>query len=140
MEVGNFAEVKAALDLYLAQYDATDKLWAYFSSVTLAVIGFTIASEKASKSFVEASIVAAGYLVFCFGNFQALILSQKQLVRFAELAREVSNNHKVTMDALIPFAPQRVAWFYWLVAAAVALSVLVITWRRRQHSTPITAH
>src|SRR5258708_4934922 len=109
MEVGNLTEVKAALDLYQAQYNATDKLWAYFSTVTLAVIGFSIASEKASKSFVEASIVATGYLLFCFGNFQALFLSQKQLVQFAELARGVSKKHKVTMDELIPFAPERVA-------------------------------
>jgi hypothetical protein len=139
MESGNLTEVKAALELYLAQYDATDKLWAYFSSVTLAVIGFSIASEKASRSFLEASIVAAGYLLFCFGNFQALFLSQKQLLQFAELARTISDKHKVTMNHLTPFAPENVARFYWFVAAAVVLSVLVITWRRRRYGAPIDA-
>src|SRR6185369_258422 len=130
MEVGNLTEVKAALDLYQAQYNATDKLWAYFSTVTVAVIGFSIASDKASKSFLEASIVAAGYLLFCFGNFQALSLSQKQLVQFAELARAVCDGHNVTMNRLAPFAPKRVTWFYWFVTAAVVLSILVITWHR----------
>jgi hypothetical protein len=70
MTAPELLELKAALDLYANQYGATDKLWAYFSSVTLAVLGFSVASDKVSKSFVEASVVVAGYVVFCVGNFR----------------------------------------------------------------------
>lgn len=131
MDIGNLTEVKSALDLYLSQYNATDKLWAYFSSVTLAVVGFSVASDKVSKSFFEASIVVIGYLLFCFGNFKALSLSQEQLVQFADLARAISEKNKVSMSALVPFPSDVAANFYWFVAIAVAASILLITWRRR---------
>lgn len=136
METQALSAVKDVLDLYFAQYGATDKLWAYFSSVTIAVIGFSVASDKVSKSFVEASFVVIGYLVFCFGNFQALLLSQKQLVQFADLARRVSEKHGVQMSELRPFSVQAETNFYWCVAIAVALSILLITWRRTHGSPP----
>jgi len=124
-------ELKAALDLYLAQYNATDKLWAYFSTVTLAVLGFSVGSDKVSKSFFEASIVVVSYVLFCFGNYSALSLSQQQLVQFAALARSVAEKHKVQMSALQPFSVDAVAGFYWVVVAAVCVGILLITYRRR---------
>ena len=66
------------MDLYIAQYNATDKLWAYFSTVTVAVLGFSVGSDKVSKSFLEASVVVIGYVVFCIGNYRALALAQQR--------------------------------------------------------------
>jgi hypothetical protein len=123
--------VKAALDLYLAQYNATDKLWAYFATVTLAVIGFSVGSDKVSKSFLEAAIVAVGYVVFSVGNFQALMLAQKQLIQFAALARRVAGQHSVQMSALEPFPVAEEACFYWAVVIAVCAGILLITYQRR---------
>jgi hypothetical protein len=134
MEAAELLELKAALDLYAAQYSATDKLWAYFSSVTLAVLGFSVASDKVSKSFVEASIVVLGYFVFCVGNFSALYLSHQQLIEFAAIARPVAQKYHVTLTTLEPFPAASVARFYWAVVASVCAGVLFITWRR--HSRP----
>ena len=131
-------DLKAVLDLYLAQYSATDKLWAYFSTVTLAVIGFSVGSEKVSKSFLEASVVVGGYLVFCVGNYKALSRSQDQLVQFADLARAVADKHNVPMTALVPFESAHTGAFYWAVALAVGTSVLLITWRRRRAANAFT--
>lgn len=39
MTGAELSELKTALDLYASQYGATDKLWTYFSSITLAVLG-----------------------------------------------------------------------------------------------------
>ena len=125
------SELKAALDLYAAQYSATDKLWAYFSSVTLAVIGFTVASDKVSKSFVEATVVVIAYVVFCVGNFSALYRSHQQLIEFVTIVRPVAEKYKVALGSLEPFSAASVARFYWAVVASVCLSVLFITWRRR---------
>ena len=36
--------LKAALDMYQAQYTATDRLWGYFSAVSLALVAYTISS------------------------------------------------------------------------------------------------
>lgn len=134
MTGAELSDLKAALDMYTSQYGATDKLWTYFSSVTLAVLGFTIASDKVSKSFVEAFIVAIGYLVFCFGNFTALHLSQKQLIEFAAIARPVAAKYNVTLDTLQPLPAASIAVFYWAVVTAVCIGILVITWRR--HAKP----
>ena len=130
MLAAELGELKAALDLYAAQYGATDRLWAYFSSVTLAVVGFSVASEKVSRSFVEAAIVVGAYVVFCVGNFSALYRSHQQLVEFAAIVRPIAEKYKVALAALEPYPADSVARFYWVVVAVVCLSILFITWRR----------
>jgi hypothetical protein len=130
MTAQELMELKAALDLYAGQYGATDKLWAYFSSVTLAVLGFSVASDKVSKSFVEASVVVAGYVIFCFGNFSALFLSHRQLIEIAAIARPIARKYNVALTTLEPIAATSVAWFYWIVVGAVCTGILFITWRR----------
>lgn len=130
-----FAELKAALDLYATQYSATDRLWAYFSSVTLAILGFSVASDKVSKSFVEASVVVLGYLVFCIGNFSALHLSHRQLIEFAVIAEPIAKKYEVSLTTLTPLPLASVTWFYWAVVIAVSCGVLFITWRRNAAKT-----
>lgn len=127
-------ELKAALDLYASQYAATDKLWAYFSSVTLAVLGFSVASDKVSKSFTEASVVVIGYVVFCIGNFSALYRSHQQLIEFAGIAGPVALKYQVALTMLEPIPAASVARFYWAVVVAISIGILFITWRR--HGKP----
>lgn len=137
MVASELMELKAALDLYSAQYSATDKLWAYFSSVSLAVLGFSVASDKVSKSFVEASVVVFGYIVFCIGNFTALILSHRQLGEIAAIARAVAKKYEISLTTLQPIADASVARFYWVVVAAICGGILFITWyRNTKRGTP----
>jgi len=131
MDKDQMNELKASLDLYQAQYSATDKLWAYFSTITLAVLGFSIGSDKVSESFFEATLVVIGYLVFCVGNFQALDQAQRQLIQFADLARSVAEKFNVPMSALKPIGVSRERKFYWAVVTAVCLGILLITYRRQ---------
>lgn len=130
MDAPQFAELKSALDLYASQYSATDKLWSYFSSVTLAVLGFSVASDKVSKSFVEATIVVLGYIVFCVGNFSALYLSHRQLIEFAAIARPIAQKCQVALPTLEPLSSLRITSFYWAVVISVCGGILFITWRR----------
>jgi hypothetical protein len=131
LDINSLNAIKAAIDLYLAQYGATDKLWIYFAVVTLGVLAFSVASERVSQSFLEAAIVAIGYVVFSVGNYQALMAAHKQLIQFAALARRVANQYDVEMPdlALFPIAEQ--ACFYWGVVIAVCAAILLITHRRR---------
>lgn len=125
-----FSELKSAIDLYATQYAATDKLWSYFSSVTLAVIGFSVASDRVSKSFIESSAVVLGYIVFCIGNFSALYLSQAQLIEFSNLAIPIANKYNVTLTTLKPISLDSIKYYYFSVAGSVCVGILFITYTR----------
>ena len=123
--------LKEAFDLYQTQYSQVDKLWSYFGSITLAVLGFSIGSEKATKSFKEASVIILGYLVFCAGNFKALRLGQEQLMDFARIAMEVAKAKGIEVKSLEPLSISAVSQFYWCVVVAVCAGIAFITWWRQ---------
>jgi hypothetical protein len=129
--MAEFLSLKDAFDLYQTQYSQVDKLWSYFGTVTLAVLGFSIGSDKATKSIKEAAIIIVGYLMFCVGNFKALLLGQKQLIDFAHIAMEVAKAKGIIVESLEPLSTSAVSQFYWCVVAAVCVGIAFITWRRQ---------
>ncbi|MNP39417.1 hypothetical protein D3C76_1329920 [compost metagenome] len=126
--------LKDALELYQTQYTQVDKLWSYFGTCTLAVLGFSIGSEKATKSMLEVVVILAGYLVFCAGNYNALCLGQKQLTEFANLAIQAASNQKIDFRILQPLPPEYISIFYWCVVAAVCIGIVVIARKRQRNS------
>lgn len=132
--------LKEALDIYQTQYSQVDKLWSYFGTFTLAILGFTIGSEKATKSIKEVAVIIIGYLVFCTGNFQALMLGQKQLGEFADLVKEVAKVKKVTLVNMQPLLPEKIARYYWCVVTAVCVGVIFIAWKRQRDAKKATAN
>lgn len=128
--------LKDALDLYQSQYSQVDKLWSYFGTFTLAILGFTIGSEKATKSMKEVTAIIIGYLVFCSGNFSALSLGQKQLIDFAHIAIDAAKTNGLNLKNLEPLTTFDIASFYWSVVTAVCLGVIFIAWKR-QHAVRI---
>lgn len=124
--------LKDALDLYQAQYSQVDKLWSYFGTFTLAILGFTIGSEKATKSMKEVVVIIFGYLVFCAGNFSALSLGQKQLADFSAIAIQAATSQNINLYSLQPLSSQYISIFYWCVVAAVCFGIVFIA-RKRQH-------
>lgn len=120
-----------ALNLYHTQYDQVDKLWSYFGTVTLAVLGFSIGVEKATKSFLEATIIVVGYAVFCYGNYQALALGQEQLLQFASFAKDQAGQAEIPLNHLqSPFVIGQISMYYWGVVGAACLGILGITYSR----------
>lgn len=120
------------LELYQTQYTQTDKLWGYFGTVTLAIIAFSLGSEKATKTMKEASIVIAGYVVFCFGNYSALSKAQEQLIEFATHASDAANAAGIPFKHLAPFDLAWLSGFYWCVVAAVSIGIVLISrWRSK---------
>lgn len=118
------------LNLYQTQYSQVDKLWSYFGTVTLAVLAFTLGSEKATKTLPEAGIIILGYAVFCVGNFTALLKGQQQLKELAHFATQKSQVASIPLRQLNPLDTSSVGWFYWCVVVAVCGGILFITrWR-----------
>jgi hypothetical protein len=113
---------KVAMDMYQAQYTATDRLWGYFSAVSLAVVAYTISSEKITRVFPEAVTVVVTYLVFCLGNFAALAASQAQLLK-ASLFQ--------------PFSIAELRGFYAAVVLAICAATLLLAWHRAKRATNI---
>lgn len=129
------SSVKEAVDLYQAQYAQVDKLWSYFGTITIAVLGFSVGSDKVTKSILEATIVILGYVVFCMGNFNAIALAQKQLLQFSNIVLITSKNAGIELTSLTPFSVEQIQTFYWAVVVAVSGGILLITLRRHREKT-----
>ena len=130
--------LKAAMDMYQAQYTATDKLWGYFSVVSLALVAYTISSEKVTRIFPEALAVLAAYVVFCFGNFAALESSQRQLVALADLLRERGKAAGVNVEAFKSFDPSDLKLYYVAVVLAICGATILLAWYRGRKPTQST--
>lgn len=130
--MSDITALKEALDIYQTQYSQTDHLWNYFGTVTLAVLGFSIGSDKATRSFTEASALVVGYFTFCLGNYSALRLAQKQLIEFSNLAIEVAKAANRNLLYLEPLPICGITIFYWVVVIAVIVGILFITYTREK--------
>lgn len=77
--------IKEAYDIYQKHSEGTHKLWAYFSAVSLAVLGYTIGTDKNDWTPLTFVVIGLCYFLFAFGNRHILIESQKEVERFASL-------------------------------------------------------
>lgn len=78
--------LKEAIDLYQSQVEIVNALWTFFGTVTLAVVGFTIGSDKATHSVTEVTMIIAGYAAFALaGNLTALLTAYSDLLQFSAL-------------------------------------------------------
>lgn len=116
--------VKEALDAFQSQNTATDKLWAYFSAISLAVAGYAI-SAKGSLLPPHAAAIAAAYAVFCVNNNLALGAAQTLLVSLGDAARAAGAAHDTPL-AIVVLSTRAVRWGQGLMAASVVCGVLVI--------------
>jgi hypothetical protein len=102
-------DLKTALDaisLYQAQYAQVDTIWGYFSVVTIAMVGFVISSEKTTRTMKEPAAIIIAYLVFCWGNYKALILGQEQLVELGVIARTLAGKADLVISSFQPISPE----------------------------------
>jgi hypothetical protein len=135
MNTDPLALFKIAMDMYQAQYTATDRLWGYFSAVSLAVVAYTISSEKITRLFPEAMTVVVTYVVFCIGNFAALAASQAQLLMLADLLRSRGASAGLNAATFQPFAVAELRGFYVAVVLAICVATLLLAWHRGRRAT-----
>ena len=133
-DINLISDAATLLNLYQTQYTQTDKLWGYFTTVTLAILGFAIGSDKATKTLKESGLIVGGYIIFCIGNFSALSKAQEQLVVFAAHAEEYANRAGIPFNNLQPFDVDWLSYFYYSVVLAVSISILSINrWRHKKY-------
>ena len=114
-----------AFNMFQAQYSQVDKLWNYFGVISLAVAGFTIGSEKASRTIWEPIIIVIGYLSFCLGNYQALINGHSFLLKLAEKYNKLAEPEG--LNFLKVHSVTEVTEFYMLVVVTFTAAIILVS-------------
>lgn len=117
-------ELHQALDLFQNQVVNTNSMWAYYSSATLFVLGFTVASEKATRSRHEISAIQLGYLLFAVGNGLAIYVSQGALVELGGLVKSAGGSYRLAST----FSQIQVLFFHGVITTSV-LTIIEVTYR-----------
>ena len=121
--------LKDAFDIYQKQSDSVHKLWAYFQVVSIAVLGYTIGTEKTVWSSWIYVFICASYLLFAVSNQWVLVLSQSELQEFSQAVKAAAENTgqvgKLLKVSAVP--PRRVRAFHTF-SAIVVLVAVVFTW------------
>jgi len=132
MSVEKINLVLDAINLYQTQYTQVDKLWGYFSVVSLAVVGFVVGREKVTQKFNESVIIIIAYMVFCYGNHLALIEGQAQLQQFYDIVVNLAVDTKLNVSTMEPFSTQDVKSFHLSVVGAISIGILLVSWFRHK--------
>ena len=117
--------LKDAFDIYQKQSDSLHKLWAYFQVVSLAVLGYTVGSEKAQWSVLTYTLIALSYTFFAISNQYVVALSQQELNRFATAVQDATKTagpigKKLSVEAV---AVWRVRLFHSISAVVVLIAI-----------------
>lgn len=121
--------LKEVFDIYQKQSDSVHKLWAYFQVVSLAVLGYTIGSDKAQWGTGTYLLIAASYCFFAVANQWVIVFSQRELVVFGKAVGEAAQQSgtigkKLTVQAV---SPRRVALFH-TVSLLIVLGAIGFSW------------
>lgn len=120
---------KDAFDIYQKQSDSIHKLWAYFQVVSLAVLGYTIGSDKSRWSSDTYLLIAGSYLFFALANQWVIFVSQKELRKFGGAVELASKNtgpvgEKFVVEAVRPW----VVVLFHFFSTAVVVTAILATW------------
>lgn len=115
-----------AINIYQTQYNQVDKIWGYFSVVTLAVCGFAIGGNLPSGGLIATIAIIFAYLVFCVGNHQALIAGQKQLEQFATIAKTCASNAELEVSSIDPIPYKQIRLFHLSVIMVVCAGLFIV--------------
>lgn len=128
--------LKEIFDIYQKQSDSIHKIWAYFQMVSIAVLGYTIGSNKDPWSTETYCLIAGSYLLFSIANQAAIILSQKELYKFGCAIKVVAENTGPVGKELVieTIKPWKVALFH-TVATTVILAAIFVTWHNKSSKT-----
>ena len=121
-----FMTLYEAIELFQSQVVNMDSLWAYYSTATLAVLGFTIASDNATKSRYEIAAIQAGYIMFAAGNAFALYSSQSTLIELKKLVMTAGGEKNIASV----FCAIEVVGFQ-LIVTTLVLVIIEVSYRHK---------
>ena len=126
--------LKEAFDIYQKHSDSLHRLWAYFQVVSLAVLGYTIGSEKANWATSTYLLIAGSYFFFAVANQWVIVLSQRELEAFGGAVAEAAKNCGAVGKKLIvqPVNSKKVAFFH-TVSLLIVLGAIGAAWIDKCH-------
>jgi hypothetical protein len=127
--------LKDAFDIYQKQSDSLHKLWAYFQVISLAVLGYTIGSDKAQWEGATYLLIAISYIFFAAANQWAIVFSQRELNTFATAVAQAAHasgpvGRNLSVRAIYP---RKVALFH-TVSALIVLAAICAAWIDKSHT------
>ena len=128
--------VTDAYDMYQKHSEGAHKLWAYYSVVSLAVLGYTIGTDKNEWASLTFIVIGLSYFLFAFGNRRLLVESQREVERFALLFNSLAS---AVPEMSVPgrgfvsvtaVDPKTANLFHWGITVLVLLAIL-LTWGQK---------
>lgn len=119
--------VKDAYDMYNRHTESAHKLWAYYSAVSLAVMGFTFKAGD-SKWSVEMFVwISVAYMFFALSNLWVLRMTQKECGVFAGVLNEVALAQKNEYSKILVTSASvnKVIGFHVFAMMAVVAAIFV---------------
>jgi hypothetical protein len=121
--------LKDAFDIYQKQSDSLHKLWAYFQIASVAVLGYTVGSDKSLWGNWTYIVVAFGYFIVAFSNGLVIMVSQLELAKFAAAVNEAAAaggpiSRKLTIRAM----PSSVVGWFHTVVSVIVLAAIAQAW------------
>ncbi|WP_421901218.1 hypothetical protein [Maridesulfovibrio sp.] len=134
----NLELVLNAVSVYQAQIDQVDKIWNYFSVVSLTVVGIILNSDKAVRTIKEPLIIIGAYLIFCFKNHDALLKYQEQLDQLGKLITKLKITNAEALSSFGAAGVDESQRAHILFTIAVCAGSLLTAWIRiRNHKKTI---
>jgi hypothetical protein len=116
--------LKEAFVVFNDHRELVAQLWSFFSAATLAVLGFTVGSDRATQGRAETHCIQVGYAVFALGNLCAIFVSQQEVERMARGINRLAVDQKMPEFAgITPIPPAAFLVFHLLVSAAVLYAI-----------------
>lgn len=126
--------LKEAFDIYQKQSDTTHKIWAYFQIVSIAVLGYTVGSEKIHWGNSTYLLISASYVLFAIANQIVIISSHRELEAFGMAVNEAAKQsdfigNKFSVKTVQPIF----VWIFHTIAIMIVLIAIWVTWLGSVH-------
>lgn len=102
----NYAKL---MDLFNAQTGTVNILWNIFVVVSLGVLGFVLKEKDLRENWKIKLAFSIGFIIFAFGNIEAILRSQRILVAISDtLCNAAANNQSEYRSVLEAYKAQSV--------------------------------
>ena len=115
--------IKDALEVFEANRSVILTIWGFYSTVTLAVLGLTVGSDKWVHSKEAKVVLQIGYIAFAIGSMCMIFSCQSDLVKVAEVLRNIVLPSNLIDLVPKPFPPPLFTLFQIVITFGVVLAI-----------------
>jgi hypothetical protein len=127
-------KIADAFTVYSSNRATIVQLWSFYSAVTLAILAFTVGSDKViHRKPSEIALIIFGYVALAVGNAWAVVGSQAELLRMANgIKALMAKDPSLPYFSVDPISPCAVAAFYVVMTSVVSLAIYIRLKRQQQ--------